>query len=137
MASNDMVIYPSIKGPGSLINYTIMATARRNSDGTPHSFITSLLSSQQVLVPASDQVITSTGPAVTVQVDFTKPFTKGIPLVVATPYFRSLAPPTTDSLVFAASTLDVTQEGFKLYVERMDERLPWRDAMVLVSWIGE
>lgn len=39
-------------------------------------------------------------------------------------------------LLFAASTVRVEATGFELHVERLDDRLPWRDAMVLVSWIG-
>ncbi len=100
------------------------------------------------LVPAPDS-LSAAAPSVTVRVDFARPFKPGAaPLVVATPYFRRLdsrrspgdggggevddEPP----LLFAASALGVETTGFELHVERLDERLPWRDAMVLVSWIG-
>ena len=56
--------------------------------------------------------------------------------MVATPYFRSFDPEMSD-FIFIASTCDVGPSGFNLYVERIDERLPWREAMVLVSWIGK
>lgn len=112
------------------------------------------------LIPTPDSL--SAPPSVTVRVDFARPFKPGTaPLVVATAYFRRLdarhrnrrqdteeagrrVPDDDDDpddeelppLLFAASTLRVEATGFELHVERLDDRLPWRDAMVLVSWIG-
>jgi hypothetical protein len=101
------------------------------------------------LIPAPDSL--SSQPSVTVRVDFARPFKPGaVPLVVATPYFRRLEGPNAQRhapddggggdepapLLFAASTRAVDGTGFELHVERLDDRLPWRDAMVLVSWIG-
>lgn len=99
------------------------------------------------LIPTPDSL--SAAPSVTVRVDFARAFKPGTaPLVVATPYYRRLdshkvkraGPPDEEEelapLLFAVSTLGVEATGFELHVERLDDRLPWRDAMVLVSWIG-
>lgn len=98
------------------------------------------------LIPTPDSL--SAAPSVTVRVDFARAFKPGTaPLVVATPYYRRLDSHTGERvgpgpddepapLLFAVSTLGVEATGFELHVERLDDRLPWRDAMVLVSWIG-
>ncbi len=103
-----------------------------------------------VLVPAPDAavVVGDGGQSVVAEVEFPTPFAgSGPPLVVVTPFFRTLPSQETgphgmvddeDVLVFAASTVDVTLSGFKIYVDCIqgDHVRLWRDAMVLVSWIA-
>jgi len=107
-----------------------------------------------LLVPAPEaNFITSSEQSAVVQVTFPRPFPCDIsPLVVVTPRFHVLNQDESksdreeaeiveedrDFLVLAASTFDVGSVGFRLFVQAIDRGrvLPWRDAMVLVSWVA-